>query len=176
MKQPPFAVREILRQADFYSIPETRIIFSDALSKEDHLRIKALADIGLDTFRFSTHTAVTDLLWAGVPVVSLALPNATMSSRLGSSFLKAANLPELIATSYEEYEQMAINLAKDKARLKQIKDQLKKRDSLMFNAQQYVSDFEIGLSEVWERAKQKKALEDIFISNLKTSTHHHDEL
>ena len=58
-------------------------------------------DISLDPFPFNGITTTCDSLWMGVPVVSLA--GETFVSRAGVSLLSAVGLPELIATSEDEY-------------------------------------------------------------------------
>lgn len=157
-------------------ISPDRIIFSDTLPKEDHLKIKALADIGLDTVRFNGHTTVADLLWAGIPVISLSPPNSLMASRIGGSLVSAAGLEDLVATSHRQYEEKAIELAKDPVRLQQLKNHLAKRDTPLFNTQQFVLDLEKGFMELWNRAENFLPLENIDIAKLKPSTTHHDEL
>ena len=70
-----------------------------------------LADRFLDTPMCSAHTTACDVLWGGTPV--LALPAERMSSRLAASALVAAGLPELVTSSLEAYEELAVGLALD---------------------------------------------------------------
>ena len=52
-----------------------------------------------------------DVLWAGCPMVTL--PLETFASRVASSQLKTLGFPELIAKSYEDYENIAVKLGTD---------------------------------------------------------------
>mmetsp|Transcript_11067 Transcript_11067/g.29029 ORF Transcript_11067/g.29029 Transcript_11067/m.29029 type:complete len:718 (-) Transcript_11067:1833-3986(-) len=52
---------------------------------QHHFREKAACDLFLDTFLFNGHTSVADVMWVGVPVVTL--PDERWSSRVASSLL-----------------------------------------------------------------------------------------
>jgi predicted O-linked N-acetylglucosamine transferase (SPINDLY family) len=58
----------------------------------------------------------------GLPVLTCI--GHSFASRMGASVISALNLPELITTSQEEYESLAIELATDPVKLKIIKDKL----------------------------------------------------
>jgi hypothetical protein len=58
-----------------------------------------LADLFLDTPLVNAHTSATDVLWAGVPMISL--PRNAMISRVAASILIADRLPHLIARNLE---------------------------------------------------------------------------
>ena len=60
-----------------------------------------------------------DVLWAGCPMVTL--PLETFASRVASSQLKTLGFPELIAKSYEDYENIAVKLGTDIAYRKNIR-------------------------------------------------------
>jgi predicted O-linked N-acetylglucosamine transferase (SPINDLY family) len=51
----------------------------------------------------------------GTPVISLAGP--THVARVGASILSAAGAPELIAQTPDAYVQLAVDLARDRARM-----------------------------------------------------------
>jgi protein O-GlcNAc transferase len=52
-----------------------------------------------------------DVLWAGTPMVTL--PGETLASRVASSQLCTLGLSELVATSREDYENIAVRLGND---------------------------------------------------------------
>ena len=58
----------------------------------------------------------------GLPV--LTCMGNSFVSRMGASILNAINLPELITTTQEEFESLAIELATNPEKLKIIKDKL----------------------------------------------------
>lgn len=86
-----------------------RIIFTDLAPKKNHINRCNLADLCLDTPWFNGHTTSCDLLWSGVPL--LTLPLECMASRVASGLCYALECPELIMKSPEEYEQKAVDLA-----------------------------------------------------------------
>jgi hypothetical protein len=58
-----------------------------------------LADLFIDTPLVNAHTSATDVLWAGVPMITL--PRSAMISRVAASVLTANGLPHLIARNLE---------------------------------------------------------------------------
>jgi predicted O-linked N-acetylglucosamine transferase (SPINDLY family) len=64
-------------------------------------------------------------MWMGVPVITLA--GDTHVSRVGVSLLNAVGLSDLIATTYEEYVHLAVELSGNPERLKSIRGELRDR-------------------------------------------------
>jgi predicted O-linked N-acetylglucosamine transferase (SPINDLY family) len=81
-----------------------------------------LADLFLDTLPINAHTTTSDALWAGLPVLTCA--GSTFAGRVAGSLLKAANLPELITYSLEDYEALALQLAQNPAQLLELRQKL----------------------------------------------------
>ena len=86
-----------------------RVVVAPRLPLPEHLARHRLADLFLDTFPVNAHTTASDALWAGLPVLTLA--GETFVSRVAGSLLRTIGLPELIATSLEDYEATARRLA-----------------------------------------------------------------
>jgi predicted SAM-dependent methyltransferase len=82
-------------------------------------------DIALDTYPYNGTTTTCEALWMGVPVVTLAGP--THVTRVGASLLERVGLGELVATSPEEYVARASALARDSARLRALRKDLRAR-------------------------------------------------
>ena len=61
-------------------------------------------------------------MWAGLPVLTQI--GEVFAGRVGASLLAAAGLPELITRSPQEYEALALALARDPARLRAIRERL----------------------------------------------------
>ena len=61
----------MFKNAQFLGIGNDRIIFSDMTVKEEHMRRAQLADVFLDTQLYNGHTTVMDVLWSGLPVLTL---------------------------------------------------------------------------------------------------------
>jgi len=77
----------------------------------EHLARHRAADLFLDTLPCNAHTTASDALWAGLPV--LTCMGESFASRVAASLLNAIELPELITDTQQEYEALAIELAKD---------------------------------------------------------------
>jgi predicted O-linked N-acetylglucosamine transferase (SPINDLY family) len=76
-------------------------------------------DIALDSYPYHGTTTTCEALWMGVPVVTRA--GGAHLSRVGASLLHAVGHPELAAASEEEYIRLAVELARDPARLRSLR-------------------------------------------------------
>jgi len=103
-------------------VDPARLVFARRVPLPAHLARHRLADLFLDTLPYNAHTTGSDALWAGLPLVTRR--GAGFAARVGASLLAAAGLPELIADTAEEYESLALTLARDPALLKQYRDRL----------------------------------------------------
>jgi predicted O-linked N-acetylglucosamine transferase (SPINDLY family) len=103
-------------------IQPNRLIFAERLPKLEYLARYRLADLFLDTLPYNAGTTASDALRMGLPV--LTCMGSSFASRMAASVINVINLPELITTSQEQYESVAIELATDPEKLKIIKDKL----------------------------------------------------
>ncbi|HZL37227.1 MAG TPA: tetratricopeptide repeat protein [Tepidisphaeraceae bacterium] len=107
-------------------LPMDRVtLLGKTRSRREYLERFAGIDIALDTFPFCGITTTCDGLWMGVPAVSLV--GDTSVSRAGKSILHAANLPELAAGTADEFVQIASDLARDGARLRELRMNMRAR-------------------------------------------------
>ena len=109
------------REAASRGVAPARLVFAERLSAADLAR-QRLADLFLDTLPYNAHTTASDALWAGLPVLTRL--GETFAGRVAASLLKAVGLDELIAHSSEEYEALALKLARDASYLASIKEKL----------------------------------------------------
>jgi predicted O-linked N-acetylglucosamine transferase (SPINDLY family) len=116
------AMCNLHRYAETRGIAAERLIFAPRMPLEHHLARHHLADLFLDTLPVNAHTTASDALWAGVPIVTC--PGSSFAGRVAGSLLNALGLTELIAETREDYEALAINLARDVNRLAQIRMKL----------------------------------------------------
>jgi predicted O-linked N-acetylglucosamine transferase (SPINDLY family) len=111
------------KEAEVRGVSRERIIFAPRLPEiSDHLSRQRQADLFLDTLPYNAHTTASDALWAGLPVVTCL--GETFAGRVAASLLKAVGLPELITTSLEDYEALALKLAREPLLLASIKAKL----------------------------------------------------
>lgn len=142
---------QLHRSAAKHGIAPERIIFAGRMASPEHLARQPLADLFLDSFHYNAHTTASDALWAGLPVLT-RLGN-TFASRVAASLLRAANLPELVTQSTEDYEAMAVALATDPARLRTIRQKLAaQRDSCpLFDTPRFTRGIEAAYRAIWDR-------------------------
>ena len=135
--------KNLKQEAIKAGIDANRIIFAKRLIKlEEHLARYKAADLFLDTFPYTAHSTCADSLRAGLPV--LTLQGQSFVSRVSSSLLKVVGLKELITHSSNEYEDMAVELANNLSRLKNIKKKLEnnKNETPLFNTKLFTSHIE----------------------------------
>jgi protein O-GlcNAc transferase len=89
---------------------------------KDHLAVYNEVDIALDSYPYHGTTTTCEALAAGVPVVSLA--GRSHVSRVGVSLLNAVGLADLVAEQREDYSAIAVKLAADRERLRQLRTSL----------------------------------------------------
>lgn len=103
-------------------IDPARLVFAGRVTMDVHLARHALADLFLDSLPYNAHATACDALWAGLPV--LTCQGRAFPGRVSASLLHAVGLPELITDTLEDYEALALALARDPARLKALRDKL----------------------------------------------------
>jgi predicted O-linked N-acetylglucosamine transferase (SPINDLY family) len=133
-------------------VDSRRVIFTQRLeSMADHLARFTLADLFLDTHPYNAHTTAVDSLKAGVPVLTLI--GQSFASRVAASLLNAIGLPELIASTQEEYEALAIELALNSKKLADIKLKLAKNrlSTPLFNTPLFTKNLEAAYVRMYER-------------------------
>ena len=110
------------KEARSHGVDPGRLVFAPRMKTELHLARQRRADLFLDTLPYNAHTTASDALWAGLPV--LTCPGRTFAARVAGSLLSAVGLPELIARDLHHYEALALELARDPARLRALRERL----------------------------------------------------
>jgi len=119
----PAAMENLRREASNRGIDPARLVFAQrAPSQAEYLARLRLGDLFLDTLPYNAHTTAIDALWAGLPVLTCL--GEPFASRVAASLLQAAKLPELIAVSPEQYEDLAVRLAQTPALLAALRERL----------------------------------------------------
>ena len=111
-------------QAAKRGIDPARLVFAPKARPEAHLARHQLADLFLDTLPYNAHTTASDALWTGVPLVTCI--GEVFQSRVAASLLKAIGLPELVTTTPQTYEALALELAQNPALLAATRDKLQR--------------------------------------------------
>jgi predicted O-linked N-acetylglucosamine transferase (SPINDLY family) len=118
-------------------------------SLPEHLARFRAADLFLDTFPYNSHATALDALWAGVPV--LTYPGESFASRVAASLVCTVGLPELIAGSPSQYEETAVELAANPARLGELRRKLALRGTPLFDTEHYTRNLEAVYETIYER-------------------------
>ena len=103
-------------------VDPARLVFAPRMPSTAHLARHRLADLFLDTLPYGAHTTASDALWAGLPV--LTCKGKQFDGRVAASLLQTIGLSELVTHSLEEYEALALVLARDQARLAELRARL----------------------------------------------------
>ena len=144
--------RNITAEFEARQIESSRVIFAGRVdSMGDYLARYRLADLFLDTHPYGAHTTAVDALKAGLPL--LTFMGQSFASRVASSLLKSIGLPELIASSPEEYEMIAVDLAIHPKKLEAIKLKLAKnlQTTSLFNTSLFAQNLESIYLKMCER-------------------------
>lgn len=138
----PSAAENLCKEAKIRHIDPHRLSFAKPLPLEEHLARYRVVDLALDTYPVGGHTTTSDALWAGTPVVTIT--GESFASRVAGSILRAAQLPLLVTSSFEEYKKRILDLAHNKAARESIQDLLfEKRELLpLFDTPRFVYDWE----------------------------------
>jgi protein O-GlcNAc transferase len=157
----PAAVGNLRREAEA-RLPGTaaRLVFAPRLPNPQHLARFALADLFLDTFPYNAHTLASDALWGGCPVLTRA--GETFPSRVAGSLLRAAGMPELIATSLEDYESLAVRLARAPAELAGLRARLQstRLSAPLFDSAGFTRRIEAVYESIWSGGHGKLASDE----------------
>lgn len=158
------AVGNLRKEAASYGVDPCRLIFAEHLPLSTHLARIGMADLFLDTLPYNAHTTTSDALWAGLPV--LTCPGASFASRVAASLLNAIGLPELIAPTQLDYENMAVELAGDSARLAAIKKKLEqnRKSEPLFDSRLFATHIEAAYVEMYERFHSDLPPAHIFVN------------
>jgi predicted O-linked N-acetylglucosamine transferase (SPINDLY family) len=140
-------------EAQRRGIAPERLVFARRVSAAEHLARHRLADLFLDTLPYNAHTTCSDALWAGLPV--LTCMGTAFPGRVAASLLYAADLPELVTQTLEEYEVLALRLATNPSTLSELKTRVagNRATSRLFNTDRFRRHIESAYITMWERAE-----------------------
>ena len=123
LKQAGDKTKSNLRQAaKERGVDAQRLIFARPAPLDIHLARHQLAGLFLDTLPYNAHATACDALWAGLPLVTQR--GSAYAGRVAASLLTAAGVPELIVETAQDYESLALALARDPARLGALREKL----------------------------------------------------
>jgi predicted O-linked N-acetylglucosamine transferase (SPINDLY family) len=142
-------------EARMRGIDDRRLYFAGRMdSFARHLGRQAQADLFLDTFPYTAHATASDALWAGLPLVTFR--GQSFVSRVSAGLLSNIGLEELIASTVQEYEAIALALARDRGRLADLRRRLAgaRKTSHLFDMDRFVGGLEAAYLEMHGRAQR----------------------
>jgi len=146
--------RNLRHEAENRGVDPVRLIFCSRTTYTKYLARYRLADLFLDTFPFNAGTTASDALWAGLPIVTYS--GESFAARMAGSLLCAVGLPELVTESGSEYENLALQLARDPVRLAAIKDKLaRNRDTYpLFDTARFTRHLESAFTTIRDKMQR----------------------
>ena len=117
----------------------------------EHVVRQQLADLFLDTLPFNAGAMASPALWVGLPV--LTCMGETFAGRMAASLLRAVDLPELVTTTIPEYEALAVELALDRGRHRELRQKLQRNRTTapLFDTARFTRHLEAAYSTMYER-------------------------
>ena len=147
----PVARENLKREAVARGIAAERIVFAPHVPADSHLARHQLADLYLDTLPYNAHTAASDALWAGLPVVTCL--GTAFAGRVAASILNAVGLPELVTRSLDDYEGLALRIAHDSKLRTALRSKLASQRTTwpLFDTARMTRHIEKAFNEMWRR-------------------------
>jgi protein O-GlcNAc transferase len=138
------------REAMRRGVGAERLVFAAPTSRPEYLARLRVADLFLDTLPYNAGATASDALWAGLPVLTCS--GSTYVGRMAGALLTAAGLPELIMTSLEAYERLALQLATAPGLLPGLRQKLarNRRTMPLFDIARFTRDLEAAYQQMWE--------------------------
>jgi protein O-GlcNAc transferase len=161
--------RDYARQRE---IDPDRLIFASRTERmDDHLARHRLAGLFLDTLPYNAHVTAAEALWTGLPIVTCL--GTSYSGRVAASLLQAVGLPELVTENLEEYETLALKLARDPALLGQIKAKLagNRATRPLFDTARYTRHLESAYETMWQRYQRGEPPAGFAVPSLSSNGH-----
>jgi protein O-GlcNAc transferase len=154
------AEKNLRKEAVTRGVDPTRLVFGERMKKEDHSARHRLADLFLDTLPVNAHVTASDALWAGLPL--LTCQGEAFAGRVAASVLNAIGLSELVTHSREDYEALALRLAREPNVLRAYRDRLaaNRLNHPLFDTDQirwYIEAAYRRMWELWQRGEKPKS-------------------
>ena len=144
-------IRYFSSQFEQYGVKPEQLIFRGYVAKLKYYEQYNEVDLGLDPFPFNGGTTGYDSIWMEVPFVTW--PGEHLAARMGKAVLENVGLNELVATSADDYVNIAVALANDRERLQALRANLRERmlASPLLDGPRMARSLEEAFRGMWRR-------------------------
>jgi len=125
-----------------------RILFLPGLEKKQYISLISKCDVHIDTYPFGSCNSTIDSLMLGKPVITL--PSEFLSGRFTFGFYKKMEMVDLVATTKEEYVDIAVKSANDKEWIKPKIDIIKEKSQSLLQDEASVEEYNIHLENLFK--------------------------
>jgi protein O-GlcNAc transferase len=143
------ARRTLLEKLARRGIEATRVTIRGRERISEYLQAIANVDIALDPFPYNGATTTLDTLWMGTPIVALEGDRGV--ARGSCSILRTLDVPELIASTADEFVEINVRLARDITWRRALRASLRSRltESPLMDAPKFVAGLESAYQKMW---------------------------
>ena len=160
------AEKNLIKEIKLRGIDPARLVFGTKLTRNEYLDRYRSADLFLDTFPYNAGTTASDALKMGLPI--LTLNGNSFNSKEAANIISAVNLSEMITTSQEEYESLAVELANNPMKYRTIKDKLVDNlsDAPLYNTRLFAKNIESAYKTMFDRYHKGLDHDHIHVKNI----------
>ena len=143
-------VSNLTREAQSRGVDPDRLVFAPMITRADHMARYRMADLFLDTPLVTAGATAADSLLGGCPVLTCA--GVGLQRRVAGSMVRAIALEELVTTSLDDYETIAIDLGLHPEKLKALREKLRRNlsTSALFNCERSTRHIEAAYETMWD--------------------------
>lgn len=143
LEYPSDAMANLFKEASLRGVNRDRIVFTPKAPKNEHINRCFLADLALDNTITNGHTTSCDLLWSGCPMITMPATE-NMPSRVAASICCAIGCPEMVALSYNDYEEKAVAYATNGNLLQELRTKVQNNRMTcpLFDTKRWVKNLE----------------------------------
>ncbi len=145
----PEARCNLEQEAEARGVAAGRIVWAKRVDAEQNVVRQQLADLMLDTLPYNAHATAADALLAGLPIVTCQ--GESFAARVAASLLGAAGLKELVTDNLQDYEALALKLAREPDALMAVKLTLAHNRAALFDLKSHVRALEAAYRHMRER-------------------------
>src|SRR4051812_1698401 len=147
---PPEARCRLEQETEARGLAASRLVWAERAAFEQNVARQQLADLMLDTLPYNAGATAADALLAGLPIVTCR--GRSFAGRVAASLLGAAGLQDIVTDNLEDYERLALKLARDPAALAEVKGRLAQNRARLFDMKSHVRAMEVAYRHMREAA------------------------